>query len=178
MSKLLNDNKKKYNKSFDVILHFGHIWVCTPKYINLVLYFLANSPWTCAITLRWRHNDRDGVSNHQPYDYLLNRLFRHRSKKTSKLHVTGLCARNSPVTGEFPAQKASNAENVSIWWRHHACHPTPLIQLIQHRRVLSATWLGMRFPVTRDGYTRTTIRKNTFISMTICLAYRGYMCIY
>ena len=25
---------------------------------------------------------------------------------------------NSPGTGEFPAQKASNAENVSIWWRH------------------------------------------------------------
>ena len=22
-------------------------------------------------------------------------------------------------TGEFPAQMASNAENVSIWWRHH-----------------------------------------------------------
>ena len=37
---------------------------------------------------------------------------------TSKLRVTGLCAGNSPVTGEFPAQKASNAENVSIWWRH------------------------------------------------------------
>ena len=36
-----------------------------------------------------------------------------------KLRVTGLCARNSPGTGEFPAQKASNAENVSIWWRHH-----------------------------------------------------------
>ena len=42
-----------------------------------------------------------------------------RSKKTSKLRVTGLCAGNSPVTGEFPAQRASNAENVSIWWRHH-----------------------------------------------------------
>ena len=37
-----------------------------------------------------------------------------------KLRVTGLCAGNSPVTGEFPAQSASNAENVSIWWRHHA----------------------------------------------------------
>ena len=36
------------------------------------------------------------------------------SKKTSKLRVTGLCAGNSPVTGEFPAQMASNAENVSI----------------------------------------------------------------
>ena len=48
---------------------------------------------------------------------LLNRLFR--SKKTSKLRFTGLCDGNSPVTGEFPAQRASNAENVSIWWRHH-----------------------------------------------------------
>ena len=25
----------------------------------------------------------------------------------------------SLVTGEFPAQMASNAENVSIWWRGH-----------------------------------------------------------
>ena len=33
------------------------------------------------------------------------------SKKTSKLRVTGLCEGNSPVTGEFPAQRASNAEN-------------------------------------------------------------------
>ena len=70
-------------------------------------------------SLQWRHNGRDDVSNHQPHDCLLNRLFRRRSKKTSKLRVTGLCAGNSPVTGEFPAQMASSAENVSIWWRHH-----------------------------------------------------------
>ena len=77
-------------------------------------------------TSRWRHNGRDGVSNHQPRDCLLNRLFRRRSKKTSKLCVTGLCAGNSPVTGEFPAQMASNAENVSISWRHHGqCSLTP-----------------------------------------------------
>ena len=55
----------------------------------------------------------------QTHDCLLNRLLRCRSKKTSKLHVTGLCAGNSPVTGEIHAQRASNAENVSIWWRHH-----------------------------------------------------------
>ena len=42
-------------------------------------------------------------------------------RKTSKLRVTGLCEGNSPVTGEFPAQRASYAENVSIWWRHHDC---------------------------------------------------------
>ena len=40
-------------------------------------------------------------------------------KKTSKLRVTGLCVGNSPVTGEFPSQRVSNAENVSIWRRHH-----------------------------------------------------------
>ena len=39
--------------------------------------------------------------------------------KTAKLRVTGLCEGNSPVTGEFPAQRAGNAENVPIWWRHH-----------------------------------------------------------
>ena len=71
------------------------------------------------IFIKWRHNGRDGVSNHQPPDCLLNRLFRRRSKKASKLRVTGLCVGNSPMTGEFPAQRTSNAENVSIWWRHH-----------------------------------------------------------
>ena len=64
---------------------------------------------TCS--LRWRHNERDGVSNNQPHDCLLNHLFRRRSKKTSKLRITGLCEGNSPVTGD--------GENVSIWWCHH-----------------------------------------------------------
>ena len=49
-------------------------------------------------TLQWRHIGRDGVSNHHPRDCLLRRLFRRRSKKTSKFCVTGLCAWNSPVT--------------------------------------------------------------------------------
>ena len=72
-----------------------------------------------AIPLRWCHNERDGVSNHQHHDCSFNCLFKAHIKETSKLRVTGLCAGNSPVTGEFPAQRASNAENVSIWWRHH-----------------------------------------------------------
>ena len=69
-----------------------------------------------ASSLQWRHNGGDAVSNHQPHHCLLNCLFRRRSKK---LHVTGLCAGNSSVANEFPAQMASNTENVSIWWRHH-----------------------------------------------------------
>ena len=47
-------------------------------------------------TLHWSHSDHDDVSNHQPHGCLLNRLFGRRSKKTSKLFVTGLCAGNSP----------------------------------------------------------------------------------
>ena len=91
----------------------------------------------CLYTLRWRHNGRDSVSNHQPHDCWLDRLFRHRSKKTSKLRVTGLCVGNSPGTGEFPAQMASNAENVSIWWRHHDTY--------QH---IKTSWTGNTFCIT------------------------------
>ena len=86
-------------------------------------------------TLQRRHNEHDGVPDHQPHDCILNRLFRRRSKKTSNLRVTGLCARNSPVTGEFPAQRASNAENVSIWWRHHE-----LIYLTIRNRWAALKW--------------------------------------
>ena len=70
--------------------------------------------------LQWRHDNRDVISNHRRLDCLPNRLFKHISKKTSKLRVTGLCEGNLPVTGEVPAQMACNAQNVSIWWRHHA----------------------------------------------------------
>ena len=54
-----------------------------------------------------------------------------RSNKTSKLRVTGLCAGNSPGTGEFPAQRASN---VSIWWRHHVswCFPDAHVFITIH----------------------------------------------
>ena len=51
------------------------------------------------VTLQWRQIEHDGVSNHRCFYSLLNRLFRHKTKKTPKLHVTGLCEGNSPVTG-------------------------------------------------------------------------------
>ena len=81
----------------------------------------SNAPWKGPVlvaALQWHHNERNGVSNHQPHDCLLNRLLSRGSKKTPKFCDIGLCAENSSVTGEFPSQMASNAENVSIWWRH------------------------------------------------------------
>ena len=84
-------------------------------------------------SLQWRHNGRDSVSNHQLHHCLLNGLIRRRSKKRSKLRVTDLCAGNSPVTGEFPAQMASNAENVCIWWSYHVILRRVWIQYIPNR---------------------------------------------
>ena len=94
-------------------------------------------------TLQWRNNERDGVSNHQRLDCLLNRLFRCKSKKTSKIRVTGLCVGNSPAIGEFPAYRASNAENVSIWWRHHekqTDESTPPQQPAAYVSLLNPEW--------------------------------------
>ena len=83
----------------------------------------------------WHYRDLI-ISNHQPDDCLLNRLFRRRSKKASKLRGTGLCAGNSPVPGEFPAQSASNAENVSIWWRHRVRMLDKLMYLFLWRAMI------------------------------------------
>ena len=107
----------KLNPHFNEILFT--IWMNSNIFISDnasedVIHFVHVS-----MSLQWHHNERHGVSTHQPHDCLLNRLFRRISKKTSKLCITGLCAGNSPVIGEFPAQRARNMENVSIWWHHH-----------------------------------------------------------
>ena len=67
-----------------LIRHTAGMWVLVSE------WYKAPTP------LQWRHNDHDGVSNHQPHGCSLNRLFRRRSRKTTKLHVTGLCVGNSP----------------------------------------------------------------------------------
>ena len=73
--------------------------MCKNKRSHTHIYFETKT------SLKWRHNGGDGVSNHQSNHCLLYRLFRRRSKKTSKLRVTSLCAGNLTVIGEFPAQK-------------------------------------------------------------------------
>ena len=76
-------------------------------------------------SLQWRHNENDGVSNHWHGGCLINRLFRRRSKKTSKFRVIGLCEGNSPVTREFPTQRASDAlvnSRTKGQWRGECFH--------------------------------------------------------
>ena len=81
--------------------------------VNLTFMWQGKQQSPYSYALQWRHNERDGVSNHR-------RLDSGRLMKTSKLRVTGLAEGNPPVTNGFPhTLRASDAENVSIWWRHH-----------------------------------------------------------
>ena len=72
-------------------------------------------------SLQWRHNEPDGVSNHQFHNCLLNRLFRRRSKKTSKLRVTAFVRGihrwpvNSPTKGQWRG-KCFHLMTVIMWW--------------------------------------------------------------
>ena len=124
---------------------------------NIIMAADALAPYMCVVlpgaqrvlinvtSLQWRHSEHDGVSNHQPHDCLLNRLFRRRSKKTSKFRVTGLCEGNSPVTGEFPQQRVSNTKNVSIWWRHHSTGQNIICIYMQlsRKKSIMAMWIRL-----------------------------------
>ena len=88
-------------------------------YRHLTNIQIWNTLSVLCLSLQWHNNERDGVWNYCRLDCLLSRLFRRRSRKTSKLRVTALCERIPPVSDGFPSQRASNAENVFIWRRHH-----------------------------------------------------------
>ena len=70
------------------------------------------------VTLHWRHNDHDSVSNHQPHGCLLNRIQTQIIVNIKAPRHWSFCGEFTG-TGEFPAQRANYAENVSTWWRHH-----------------------------------------------------------
>ena len=105
-------------------------------------------------TLQWRHNGRDSISNHQPHDRLLSRLFRCRSKKTSKPRVTGLCAGNSlhkwPVTRKrFPFDNVimkffseEDVENPSCAPVQNRVHPHDFV--FQKSRAIARDFCGIQ----------------------------------
>ena len=125
-------------------------WHDTLSLEYLEVQSLPNSA-PATLAQEWRHKERDGVSNH---DCLLNRFIRRRSKKTLKIRVTGPLPGTSPVTGEFPAQRASYAEYVPIWWRHHVIYlPSALNeeQLVLREVILLEGDTGEVLPI-RQGH--------------------------
>ena len=109
---------------------------------------------------------------------VFNRLFRHRSKKTSKLRVTGLCAGNSPDAGEFPAQMASNRINLQKIWLN-ICYPNTLLNSIfSDHKCTSCSWHGQTLHI---SHKRPVIRSLDVLQDAILkyllkahLSYRWY----
>ena len=73
------------------IFHALHCWFLLSN------YRLRARCRGCA--LQWRHNDRDGVSNHQHHDCLLNRLFNEQIKENIK------ATRHCPFVREFTGDR-------------------------------------------------------------------------
>ena len=145
--------------------------------VSNVVAVIATSMCSCPQrwSLWWRQNEHDGLSDHQPDHCLLKRLFRRRSE-TSKLRNTGLCAGNSPVTGGFPAQRASNAENVSIWWHHHTWSfslpvwesaPRYIEQPTSHRPVACVCVVYLKLASITYTYRQTSNIRRTFVGNMI-----------
>ena len=133
----------------------------------------TNCNLNCFHSLQWYHNEHSGISNHQPHDCLLNCLFMCMSNKTSNFHVTGLCAGNSPVTGEFPAQIASNVENVSIWWHHHVgYHQGSAVTAFSVSCDNKASWQHS-LPVSMHGNQATTM----MMLFSLCQLAKGSFCV-
>ena len=133
-----------------------------------------------SMTLQWRHIGRDSVWNHQPHDCLRYRLFRGRSKKTSKLPIPGLCARNSPGTSEFPAQLAIYEENVSIWRHHHGYPANHMISSEWHYSIKgqrSLKYKNLTLPppppppwdIKNGPYFAYDVFKCIFVNWTFCI---------
>ena len=95
-------------------------------------------------------------------------------KKTSKLRVTGLCAVNSPVSGEFPAQMASNAENVSIWWRHHVWETKCCVESINITLVLLYCRLSIVISINHQPTLLPNTKRSCKRCMNLTLNVRGY----
>ena len=123
-------------------------------------------------TLLWRRNDSDGVSNNQPQDCLLNRLFRRRSNKSSKLRVTGPCEANSPWPVNSPhkgpvtvTQKMFPFDNVIMTqqiWRPQASTLLPCM-IASNRDTSNGSWcMGIKGEM----------------SGTVCVTFTWYMYIY
>ena len=103
--------------TYDIL--WGRVWKHVYHMTYLISYLTIKSfnhneyQWQWWTVLQWRHNERNGVSNHRRLDCLLNCLLRRRSKKTIKLRVTGHYEGNPPVTGGLPSHKVSVTRKMS-----------------------------------------------------------------
>ena len=126
-----------------------NICVTRPQWVDMDLYYRVthSNNWHEKrveenTSLHWRHNDHDGVSNHQPHGCLFNHLFRRTSKKTSKLRVAGLSVGNSPGPVNSPhkgpvTRKMFPLDDVIMWrerdaWSYLLTAPDEHVAFYKH----------------------------------------------
>ena len=61
------------------------------KWTFLLRQYASFYVFIVILSLPWRHNERDGASYHRRLDWFRNRLFKHKSTKTLKPCVAGIC---------------------------------------------------------------------------------------
>ena len=78
--------------------------------------------WEIHFPLQWRYNGHDDVSNQHCLDCSLftQTFVQAQIKENTKAMRHRTLWGEFTGSGEFPSQMDSNAENFSIWWRHHA----------------------------------------------------------
>ena len=69
--------------------YMDHWWLLVD--VMQIPYFMCSWLYGGFSTLQWRNNEQNGVPNQRCLYRLLKRLLKHRSKKTRKPRVTGLC---------------------------------------------------------------------------------------
>ena len=158
----MNSNEHKHPIKYVMTKLYAFIFICfLAQHASLQMKRLNQSQGIYVVTsdqgpLQWRHNYHDGVSNHQPDDCLLKRLFRRRAKKTSMLHVTGLCGEKhrwpvnpphrGPVTRKmFPFDGVIMSIKLTNFWCYISSLPLPLSKLIYQLNIKEETLMDYQF---------------------------------
>ena len=151
------NNKKILRRFYEIYIYIlgeAHMMKGSRNNFHAAFINRINLIHGSRITSQWRHNGRDGASNHKPHDGLLNRLFGRRPKRASKLRVTGLCEGNSPVNSPHKGP---------VTWKRF-----PLDDVImQLGKVLLSTFLTLEFYPSHMTQFRNRMNKN--INSTVIL---------
>ena len=112
---LIEDQAKKLEHEFNVPCNLMQFWYQIP-----LAYFIlfVKSGYTRSWASTWHYSDV--IMSTMASQITSCRLFTQPFMQ-APVKVNIKASRHWPLWGEFtiPAQRTSNAENVSIWWRHH-----------------------------------------------------------
>ena len=95
---------------------------CFPELIRVVKPGIPQPHEDAMASLQWRHNGHDGVSITClaiVYSTVYSGADHRKHQSCASLDFVRGIHRWPVNSPQFPTQRASNAESVSIWWRHH-----------------------------------------------------------